>query len=84
MNDQKQLQEIKETVEKARGNWEWTYRIAWHCIEIIEQLQAENERYEKALRFYAEEKHYDMIQVNAVYEEVILDRGEVAKQALKA
>lgn len=56
MNDKERLQEIKETIEKARGNWEWTYRIAWHCIGIVEQQRQEIERYKKVLKEINENK----------------------------
>jgi hypothetical protein len=35
------------------------------------------------LKYYKDEMHYDIIQENGVYKEVIIDRGEVAENALR-
>jgi uncharacterized protein YecA (UPF0149 family) len=78
---QQEIEKLKWHNQNLMNNGSYEY-----IDELEKKLQQVNEkiqRYEKALRFYAEEKHYDMIQVNAVYEEVVLDRGEVAKKALE-
>jgi len=47
-------------------------------LEKVIELEKENERYEQALEFYADERNYSMVEPP----EILMDFGDTASQVL--
>ena len=52
-------------------------------IQRIEKLEQQNKRYREALKYYADEKHYESYCIDGYGCDVTEDGGEIARQALE-
>ena len=64
---------LEESFKKQTTN-------AFDGWEKVIELEKENERYEQALEFYADERNYSMVEPP----EILMDFGDTASQALES
>lgn len=75
---------LKEIMEKNKELKSYWVSDVQEMSKIYEQQQAKIERYEAALRFYAEGGHFKTKTIcTGVYEDTVLDAGGKATIALK-
>lgn len=92
-----QLEERVEELEKENkwldGGWDVEIKMRENTVIEYDKLQSENQRYKQALRFYADEKNYEVTGektyighgdfTEETWIEIDKDRGFKARQAIK-
>lgn len=84
MSEQNKIDEIKDRLRKAPVGSGY-YEDVSYLLQEIERLKEKNERKDEALRFYADVKNYEEVEVaenQFVSPEITLDAGERAREAL--
>lgn len=87
----KKAKEILDNHYEQNGNEAELYQLSVRLYGVIErllsrieELEKENERFRKALKFYADESSYvDYVAGTEITPTVLEDKGQIAQNALK-